>query len=74
MSTIFPKRGRRAVAAPVDSDANTSFVDLTAPPPLEKEKRHHSPFSYLRMRKRSTERDGGKRGLPQEDLTVRLIS
>ncbi|KAJ7277107.1 hypothetical protein C8J57DRAFT_1308571 [Mycena rebaudengoi] len=43
MSAIFPRRGRRE-----DSDA--SYVDLSPPPPIT-EKRHHSPFSYLRIRK-----------------------
>ncbi|KAJ7851251.1 hypothetical protein B0H14DRAFT_2762006 [Mycena olivaceomarginata] len=48
MSAIFPKRGRR------ENTADQSFVDLDAPPPIT-EKRQHSPFSYFRMRKRSTE-------------------
>ncbi|KAK7036219.1 hypothetical protein R3P38DRAFT_2911032 [Favolaschia claudopus] len=58
MSTggMFPKRGRRE-----NSTADESFVDLEAPRPIS-EKRHHSPFSYLRIRKRSTE--GPKKSPP----------
>lgn len=62
MSAIFPKRGRR------QNTADDSFVDLDAPPPIT-EKRHPSPFSYLRIRKRSTE--GPKKGSPPKDTAVR---
>ncbi|KAJ7478303.1 hypothetical protein FB451DRAFT_183267 [Mycena latifolia] len=62
MSAMFPKRGRR------ENTIDESFVDLDAPPPIT-EKRHHSPFSYLRIRKRSTE--GLKKGSPPKDPAVR---
>ncbi|KAJ7770007.1 hypothetical protein B0H16DRAFT_237565 [Mycena metata] len=60
MSTVFPKRGRR------DNNADESFVDLDAPPPIT-EKRHHSPFSYLRIRKRSTD-GGSKKNSPPKEI------
>jgi hypothetical protein len=59
---MFPKRGRR------QNPADESFVDLDAPPPIT-EKRHNSPFSYLRIRKRSTE--GPRKGSPPKDIVVR---
>ncbi|KAJ7626691.1 hypothetical protein B0H17DRAFT_561006 [Mycena rosella] len=63
MSAIFPKRGRRQNTA----DADESYVDLVAPPPIQ-EKRTGSPFSYLRLRKRSTQ---GKNGSPRADPAMR---
>ncbi|KAJ7692863.1 hypothetical protein B0H17DRAFT_512489 [Mycena rosella] len=48
MSAIFSKRGRRQNTAAADD----SYADLVAPPPIQ-EKRTPSPFSYLRLRKRS---------------------
>ncbi|KAJ6608917.1 hypothetical protein B0H10DRAFT_2066252 [Mycena sp. CBHHK59/15] len=59
MSSIFPRRGRR-------DDSDDSYVDLSPPPPIS-EKRRHSPFSYLRNRKRSTE--GKSKTAPQNENT-----
>ncbi|KAJ7264540.1 hypothetical protein B0H12DRAFT_1102177 [Mycena haematopus] len=56
MSVIFPKRSTRR-----SNTVDDSFVDLDPPSPTP-EKRHHSPFSYLRIRKRSTE--GPKKSPP----------
>ncbi|KAJ7051475.1 hypothetical protein C8F01DRAFT_1262807 [Mycena amicta] len=63
MSTIFPKRGRQSSA-----DPDLSYMDLDAPPsiPAAEKKRHHSPFSYLRIRKRSTE--GGLKKKKSEEV------
>ncbi|KAJ7203115.1 hypothetical protein GGX14DRAFT_570374 [Mycena pura] len=62
MSVMFPKRGRR------QNTFEGSFVDLDPPPPIS-EKRHQSPFSILRMRKRSTE--SLKKSSPQHVPAVR---
>ncbi|KAJ7236845.1 hypothetical protein C8J57DRAFT_1376350 [Mycena rebaudengoi] len=54
--SLSPRRGRR-------EEWGASFVDLTPPQPIA-EKRNHSPFSFLRLRKFSTE---GKRK-PRQDI------
>ncbi|KAF7305582.1 hypothetical protein HMN09_00811400 [Mycena chlorophos] len=70
MTTAFPKRGRGATTTRDEADA--SFVDLDGPPkiPAAKEKRSHSPFAYLRIRKRSTEGPNLKKQSSREDLVL----
>ncbi|KAF7312969.1 hypothetical protein MKEN_00981500 [Mycena kentingensis (nom. inval.)] len=75
MSVKFPngKQRERGRQPPADG----SFFDLGPPPPIHEakpEKRHHSPLSFMRIRKRSTtekEKDRSRsrgRESPLEDL------